>query len=801
MALRRLVKFELWGFLLLLTGAMAGCRHSGNVKCPPARCPVGDSKTARVSLESSKEEGAESESSQSDFHSKRHGLFAGKGAGLRSVSLSPEGRYMAVGGAYGTLEIRRLADGRLLQRLGETSELVEGLLVRFSKEGKLLASAGHDLNRVRVWDPDTGKLLREWESSSRRISSLGLTGDDILLVGGEKGRVEAYALSSGSKEGQFQMEYEQEIASLDGDSNGSFAAAADLSGQVEIYNLKNRQRVGRVTSRKRLAGLAVSPGGEKLALALSSGVVRFHNLPFGDRDESTALRLKGRVQSLRFSPRGDLLAVALQDSSVELFRTNSGERIQKVKGRGAPVLDLTFGQNGHVLAAVEKNLGVHIWWHKDSDIKIEIKQKELEPQRTGGKVSPKVPEMLKKHKTTVIHEVPFAISRIAIDRRGRFVAASGLPEKAAVWHSQSGKLSWYAEEAPGHVTYREHKDLPAESRPVMLAFDPRNSRLYAFGKSNRIYRWNARTGRYIRFLLNPKGTMRGLLFAEDGGSFLTLLKGGVVRHYSTTGKLIRNFKTPQDSYWIGLCPTGELFATVQGWDAVSTYSVKTGKQLWKKPSGRLKRYVVQGVKFDGGCKHLMTYHDTGFVRVYDARSGDLVSRHMLSFSGKAVNCVIHKGRSWVACSLGRKVEFRDITTGGKLLELKVPVGVPGEVRDLQMNLKEDTLLAQVGERSLVVWHFNEGESDHDPDGDNENKKQKSVQGKEPEVRTPKVTGPGRDPKLPKIHFPSKKLRRRLNMPTLKQKKFNTEDEKKPSNKSEGGAKVLKKSLESSNGEK
>ena len=758
--------------LPLLLHLLSACRPPPVAHCPPAVCPVDSSERTK------KDESTELEDSEDKlaglFHTSRHGILSGNGMAVSSVSFGPEGEYFAVGGAYGKLEIRRLSDGRLVRKLGDENELEEGLMVRFSRNGTMLASAGHDLNGVRIWDPDTGELLREWNCECRRITGFAVAGDDLVLVGGDTGRVEGVSLSTGKGKGHFRMPYGQEIAALETDEAGMVAVAADVTGDVEIYNLQSWQRVGRVSAEKRLHAFAVAPGGDRLAVALGSGVVRFHNLPFGDRDESVSLRSRGRVETMRFSPGGDMLATALHDSSVELYSTKDGGRLAHVVGKGSPVLDLTFDKSGKVLAGVEQDMGVHLWWNRNLGFEIVLDGHAKRRSRPRKESLPETPEMLREFRVTVIRDIPFPISRMAIDRRGNFVAASGLPEQTAVWNVITGDRLWHSEQPSVHVARREYEGVPDESQPVVLSFHPANSRLYAFGKSNRIHRWDPRTGDYIRFLLNPRGIMKGLLFAEDGGSFFVLLRNGVVRRYTTAGKIIRNFKTLENPYWIGVCQTGRLFVSVEGWDGVMMHAVETGQELWRKPSGLLRRFIVRGMEFDRNCRRFMTYHDTGFVRIHDAETGELKSRHLVGFPGDVSACVFHRDHDWIGCAFGRTVEFRDIRKGVLLARIEVPVGVAGEILDIQLNLKDDTLLARVGDRSLVVWDFKrEGfEEGRSPD----EARPEPLKIREPGIREPRLIPGRREPKVPDLHFQRKQFERKTGVGPPGRDGFTTGDD-------------------------
>jgi WD40 repeat protein len=74
---------------------------------------------------------------------------------LRSVAFSPDGKLLAGGGDDGDVRIWNLETGKLVRRLARGHDDIDA--VAFSPDGKYLASAGGD---VRVWDARTCRLTR-----------------------------------------------------------------------------------------------------------------------------------------------------------------------------------------------------------------------------------------------------------------------------------------------------------------------------------------------------------------------------------------------------------------------------------------------------------------------------------------------------------------------------------------------------------------------------------------------------------------------------------------------------------------
>lgn len=664
----------------------------------------------------------------------------------RSVALDPKGRIMAVGGSYGALEVIRVSDGRLLHKLGKGDELEEGLLVKFSPSGDILASAGHDLNRIRIWNPATGALTREMTASMQRITDMAVAGNLMLLVGGTDGKVEVFGLRTGTKLALLQTRYRQDLVHLDADQTGTWAAAGDVSGTVEIFNLKTRQQIGRVNASRRLTALALTPMGTQLAVALSNGVIRFHNLPFGDRDKRRTLRLRGKVQSMRFSPQGEALALAADDGSVGLYRFKDLKLVGSLPARGEPLVDLVMDQTGQVVAGVERERGIHVWWREGS-VQVDEKKVKDNLRKRGTRRGPKI-EPLAYPAVMVVPRTPFKIVNVAIDPRGHLVAASGHTEKVAVWDVETGKRLWYALQAGKGRRSRHGPGRPSGDAPMNIAFHPWKPYLFGCGQANQVYKIDARTGLNKHYTTGVKGHIKGLLYLHDGNSYMAYHANGWVEWLRYKGRRLATFRTLPKAYWIGVSSDGRYFVSVKGWDHISVHELPSGRILWEKPSGRLARYVVKALEFDSTADQLYTYHDTGFIRVYAARTGELLARHLMDFPPEVSMCAFHKSMKALACGLGRSVVLRHVPRGELLLNLKVPTGPAGRVEHLAYGMKGNSLMGQVGERGIVVFRFD--------------KKGAPEPGPGPSVMRPPVVKPHprssigkpKMPRLPKVRLPS-----------------------------------------------
>ena len=240
----------------------------------------------------------------------------GQQGSAANLGFDSAGTQLVSGGFDNTVLVRDGHGERLLR------EIQSGPADRLSSsaDGRVLATSGRDQS-VHLWDPRSGRQVRQWAVDARFVRDIALSpdGSTLLTAGGER-QLKLWDARSGTLRRNLQEDAESLAFSPDGRS----AAFSGSDHAIRVFDPETG------TARRFAAAhagpvhrITYSPDGQLIASASADGTVRIWNVA-GGQLQSTLTGHTNDVYGAAFSPDGRILASASWDATVKLWQVNGG---------------------------------------------------------------------------------------------------------------------------------------------------------------------------------------------------------------------------------------------------------------------------------------------------------------------------------------------------------------------------------------------------------------------------------------------------------------------------------------------
>ena len=280
---------------------------------------------------------------------------------VRDVAFSPDGQAVATASVDTTAKLIDPGDGSVRAVLqGHRARLTA---VAFHPGGDTVATASID-GTVRLWDVEAHDLVRALEIAKEGVVALDYSLDGSMLAVGSKDGF-ARIHDSVSYEQLVSFEHDATVGQVAFDEHGGhLLTMAESPGSVSMWEVQSGRRVWRQEYGVRLQNVCFLPGGETFAAAAGelhggNAAILLCRRSDGER-VGELVGHTGHVLGLAVSPGGDRLASCSEDGTVRLWDWRQREELLTLRGHETHVWAVAFSPDGGWLASAAGHLGAGI---------------------------------------------------------------------------------------------------------------------------------------------------------------------------------------------------------------------------------------------------------------------------------------------------------------------------------------------------------------------------------------------------------------------------------------------------------
>ena len=264
--------------------------------------------------------------------------------------------------------------------------------VAFAPDGQTIASAGVD-RLVRIWDIETGRLLRSMRGHTQDIRVAVYTPDgESLATGSDDRTIRLWNPKTGEPRKLLFTRYDHNVVSLSMSPDGLMMARGAYNKDIKIWEVTTGTELMTLLGKDQYdhhwsVCVAFSPDGIHLASGNDIGKIKLWEvLPNGeerlqinghwleDQEDSTDTRgyfidddggfqqaMDFWIGAMLFTPDGRYLITGSRDTTIKFFELPTLTEVRTLKGHSAWIRALAISPDGRVLVSSGDDNTIKLW--------------------------------------------------------------------------------------------------------------------------------------------------------------------------------------------------------------------------------------------------------------------------------------------------------------------------------------------------------------------------------------------------------------------------------------------------------
>ena len=394
-----------------------------------------------------------------------------------AISISPDGNHIASAssnvGDY-SIKVWSIQTGRLIFTLGGHTNYVSRII--YSKDGSYIASGSSD-HSVKIWNAKTGNIIHTFDAHSSRISSLSFSPNGTsLATGSDSDRfINIWDLNTGKLIKSLDVHHTTGIRSLNYSPDGQRLVSTSGVSDINVWNVSEMKMGTLIAVLEDHTGAVESVNYSHDSNYLVSALRNIYLEVWDTQSNDRVFKRRRHYSSVNtaiYSPNNNYIASGAADNNIIIRNANDSKIVHKLTGHSDTVNSVSYSSNGHYLASGSRDSTVKIW-----------------DTNTGNLI-----HTLEGHNSSV-NSVNYSLDNNLL--------ASGSSDKVVnIWDINTGNLIHTLE---GH-----------DSAVISVNFSPNGYNLASGSVNGTIKIWDINSGNLISNINAHLGLMTSIAYSPDG---------------------------------------------------------------------------------------------------------------------------------------------------------------------------------------------------------------------------------------------------------------------------------------------